>query len=372
MKQTKRELVLDGTKLAWHRERVEDLMRGERVAPITVDMALTRACTYRCVYCYGKLQENDIKRMTWPVLEQFLDDAKEIGVKAVSLVSDGESTCSPHVYEFIRHGKANGLSMAIGTNGFLLKDEELAGTLPNLDYIRFNVSAADMKRYCEIMGTTEEAYRKVRSTIQKCVQIKQRDGLEVTIGLQMVLMPQFADQIIPMADMGAELGVDYTVIKHCSDDEQHTLGVDYEKYSELEELLREAEKRSTPDYLVAVKWSKIRSKGLRDYDSCLAPPLIIQISGSGLVAPCGMLFNDRYKEKFHIGNIADTPFKEIWKGKRYWEVMGRLADSKRFNPHTMCGTLCLQHKCNEALWEIKQGATLEEPRGEKPMHNNFI
>ena len=51
---------------------------------------------------------------------------------------------------------------------------------------------------------------------------------------------------------------------------------------------------------------------------------MIQISGSGLVAPCGMLFNERYK-RFHIGNICKTRFKDIWNSDEYWEVMNHLA-----------------------------------------------
>ena len=42
---------------------------------------------------------------------------------------------------------------------------------------------------------------------------------------------------------------------------------------------------------------------------------MIQISGSGLVAPCGGLFNEKYK-KFHIGNICDTRFKDIWQSEK--------------------------------------------------------
>lgn len=41
----------------------------------------------------------------------------------------------------------------------------------------------------------------------------------VNSGLQMVLMPDFSDQIVPLAKLGKKLGVDYLVIKHCSDDE---------------------------------------------------------------------------------------------------------------------------------------------------------
>lgn len=366
-----KELILDGHKLAWHKERVDAWLSGEKIAPVTIDCALTRACTYRCVYCYGQLQANDEKKMTRDVIFRFLDDAAEIGVKAISFVSDGESTCSPHLYDAVLRGKQNGLDMALGTNGYLLKDERLEEMLAALTYIRFNISAAEVERYAEIHGCEAEAYFKVIRTIEKCVEIKKRQGLDVTIGLQMVLLPKFADQVIPLAELGKTLGVDYFVIKHCSDDENGTLGVNYDKYYNMVDLLKEAEKYSAHQYLVRAKWSKILSGGKRRYSRCYGPPFITQFSGSGLVAPCGMLFNERYKD-FHIGNIADTSFKEIWKSDRYWQVMAMIA-SDRFNPQIHCGTLCLQHKVNEILWDIHhENTALTKGEGEVPMHVNFI
>jgi MoaA/NifB/PqqE/SkfB family radical SAM enzyme len=366
-----KDLILDGHKLFWHKKRVEAWLKGERIAPITIDCSLTRRCSYRCVYCYGQLQANDEKRMTKDVIFRFLDDAAEIGVKAVSFVSDGESTCSPYLYEAIKRGKANGLDMALGTNGYLLRDDKLEEILPALTYIRFNISAASPARYSQIMGCKKECFLKVYNTIKKCVEIKKKKKLSVTIGIQMVLMPEFADQIIPFAKLGKELGVDYAIIKHCSDDEKHSLGIDYSKYLKLVDKLKAAEKLSIKNYLVKAKWSKILSGGQRCYQKCYGPPFIMQFSGSGLVAPCGMLFNRRFK-KFHIGNIADMSFKKIFKSKKYWEVLDYIASDK-FNPQTDCGSLCLQHKVNEFLWDLKKGkARLKKPKGKPPEHINFI
>ncbi|OGR69984.1 MAG: radical SAM protein [Elusimicrobia bacterium GWD2_63_28] len=365
------ELILDGHKLAWHKDRVAAWLRGERIAPITVDCALTRACNYKCAYCYGQLQANDGASLTREVIYNFLDDAAEIGVKAVSFVSDGESTCSPHLYDAILHGRARGLDMALGTNGYLLQDGRLEEILPALTYLRFNISAGQKERYTEIMGAPPDAFDKVCATIRKCVEIKKRLALPVTIGMQMVLLPQCADQIIPLAELGGELGADYFVIKHCSDDEAGTLKVDYDKYHQLEALLKQAEAQSRPGYLVKAKWSKIMSGGRRSYSKCFGPPFILQLSGSGLVAPCGMLFNSKYS-KYHIGNIADTRFKDLWKSERYWEVMGLIASDK-FDARTMCGTLCLQHKVNEFLWDLKErGGQLPAAPGGEPQHKNFI
>ncbi len=365
------ELILDGQKLQWHKERVMAWLRGEKIAPITIDCALTRRCTYKCVYCYGKLQSNDEKRMTRDVIFKFLDDAAGIGVKAISFVSDGESTCSPYLYEAITRGKENGLDMALGTNGYLLKEEKLEEILKRLTYLRFNISAAEPYSYTQVMGCKEDCFHKVCHIIRRCVEIKVKNNLSVTLGIQMVLLPQFSDQIFPFVKLGKKLGVDYAVIKHCSDDEKHSLGVKYQDYFPLRETLEKAEKLSTKDYLVKVKWTKILSGGKRSYKHCYGPPFIMQLSGSGLVAPCGMLFNSRFK-KFHIGNIVDKPFKEIWQSKRYWEVLSQIAASN-FNPQTDCGTLCLQHKVNEFLWDLKEGKiTFPESQANPPSHLNFI
>ena len=69
--------------------------------------------------------------------------------------------------------------------------------------------------------------------------------------------------------------------------------------SKYYELLKKAEDLSDDEYKVIIKWSKIKDQGIRKYQRCFGAPFMIQISGSGLVAPCGMLFNEKYK-KFHI------------------------------------------------------------------------
>ena len=364
-------LILDGTKIAWHLDRVQAWERGERIAPITIDMALTRACNFACQFCYAMLQENDRQVITREVIFRFLEDCAEIGVKGVSFVSDGESTISPAFGDAVRHGSQRGLSMAVGTNGLALTRARAEEVLPHLTYLRINISAGERKRYGEIMGVKEEWFDRVCQNIRDMVEIKRQRGLDVTIGLQMVVMPSYGDQILPLARLGAELRPDYLVLKHCSDNEDGDLGVAYQDYDKIYDQLRAAEAMSDSGYQVHVKWSKIQARGGRSYQRCYGAPFILQISGSGLVAPCGMLFNERYK-KFHIGNICEQRFKDIWSSDRYWEVMNHLA-SPRFNAQVMCGSLCLQHKVNETLDGYQKGLIqLRRPEGPPPQHLSFI
>lgn len=366
------EMILDGTKIAWHQDRIQAWQRGERIAPITIDMALTRACNFGCHYCYAMLQENDRKVINREVIFNFLEDCAEIGVKGISLVSDGESTISPVFVDTVRRGHELGLSMAVGTNGFVLNRRKLEEILPHLTYVRINISAGERKRYAEIMGVKEAWFDRVVQNIRDMVDIKKQQGLGVTIGLQMVLMPEYEDQIMPLATLGKELRPDYLVIKHCSDNEDGDLGVNYGGYSRMFDTLRAAEALSDDEYSVQVKWSKIEAEGKRSYQRCYGAPFMIQISGSGLIAPCGMLFNERYK-KFHIGNICDERFGDLWRSDRYWEVMNYIA-GPGFNAQRMCGSLCLQHKVNEVLDGYMKGQ-VELPDladQQPPMHLNFV
>lgn len=364
-------LILDDTKLAWYPERIAAWERGERIAPITIDMALTRACNYACGFCYATEQENDRQVITKEVMERFLDDCAEIGVKGVSLISDGESTLHPAFEHSIVYGASKGISMASGTNGYLLDEKRLRTVLPALTYLRINITAGEPTRYSQIMGVKEEWFHRVCENIRTAVRIKKELDLKCTIGMQAVMDPRYSDQIIPLAKLGKELGADYMVLKHISDTETGALGVDYSKYAELESLFKEAETYSTKDYYVAVKWNKIRAGNTRSYQQCYGARFLLQISGSGLISPCGMTFSKQYA-KYHIGNIVTDSFKEVVFSDRYAEVMDYLG-SKNFNAQTACGSLCLQDRCNVALDNHVKGIKhIETPAGKPPEHIGFV
>ena len=83
------------------------MVKWAEIAPISVDMASTRSCGAMCKFCYAMVQEpqerSAIKKID---ALNLLDDFAEIGVKAVSLISDGESTLSPAYAPFIEHASA--------------------------------------------------------------------------------------------------------------------------------------------------------------------------------------------------------------------------------------------------------------------------
>ena len=368
-------LILDSHKLSYHYERVSAWEAGERIAPVSVDMALTRACGAMCSFCYAMVQEpQERASIKVPEALNLIDDFAEIGVKSVSLISDGESTLSKAYVPFIQHASNVGIDVGNATNGWEWEPEKIDQVLPHLTWVRFTVAAGTPEGYAQIMFKSKdhtEVFDRAMRNIKYAVDLKKRLNLDVTLGIQMVLMPEFKDEILPFAKLAVDLGVDYGVIKHCSDDEFGTLGVDYEKYEEMFHLLEAAEAHSNETTKVIVKWEKIKNKGKPSYKRFYGPQFLLQISGSGLVAPSGMFFNARYS-KLHMGNFGEERFKDIFHSERYWRIMNYLA-SPNFDAQTMMGTLPIQHYVSEALDKhIKGEARIQRSNGEKPLHVNFL
>lgn len=345
-------LVLDGTKVGWYPDRIAAWQRGEKIAPITVDCATTRSCNVACSFCYASLQANDGGKITKDQFFGFLEDAAEIGVKGVSFISDGESTVTPWYADAIEHAAKCGLSVGAGSNGIKLTRDVLQRILPRLSYLRFNFSAGEKHRYSAIMGTPQHNFDVVVQNIKDGMEIIRRDGLRCSLNMQLVCDPKDGDQIIPFAKLVAEVRPVYGVIKHAADSVTHDLGIDYSKYESLkDDMLRAEEIGREAGVRISVKWGRL--DGQRRYSRCFGPPFLLQVSGSGLVAPCGFHFNSKYA-KFHIGRITEKRFKDIWLSDRYDEVMAYLA-SDAFDPRAKCGPNCLQHNTCDFLYEYVNG-----------------
>ena len=355
--------LMDGHKLLWHLDRVNDWLSGKRIAPIHIDVGLSKGCNIRCEYCFGVLQGNFYKKgseVYFPreQLLRYVREAGEIGVRSMAFVGEGEPLLNPHVYEGIVAGKKAGVDIGLGTNGTLF-DTGSSGieALEHLSWIRLNLSAASDQAYRRIHGSKE--FPNLIEKIKFLIAAKMQRNLGLTIGLQMVLTPTNIEQAIPLAKLGRDLGVDYCVIKQCSDTVESALGVyrKLEDYDKFIDILKEAEAVSTDSYNVIVKWNKITNKGKRLYGQCLGVPFLLYSSGNGRLYPCGMFF-DMKEEEYRMGDLVTQSFKEIFESARYWEIVEKV---KNIAVNT-CYSNCRTHCINEFLWQATHA----------PEHVNFV
>ena len=132
------------------------------------------------------------------------------------------------LHTFIQHASKIGIDVGNATNGWEWEPDKIDQVLQYLTWVRFTVAAGTPEGYSKIMFKSEkhtEVFDRAMSHIKYAVELKKKQNLKVTLGIQMVLMPEFKDEILPFAKLAVDLGVDYGVIKHCSDDELGTWGL---------------------------------------------------------------------------------------------------------------------------------------------------
>ncbi|KKK79157.1 hypothetical protein LCGC14_2836340, partial [marine sediment metagenome] len=289
-------------------------------------------------------------------LLRLLTDAKEIGVKSIAFVGEGENTLNESLYDGLEYAKLINLDVSLATNGLRINKERIEDMMSSLVWIRFNISAATPDSYFKIHGVRRMDW--ALNNIKSCVDIKRNLGLRTTIGLQMVVLHENVNDIVPLAKLGRDLGVDYLVIKPCSDTYERTLDSPMEEYLQIDEIFQEADNYSDDNYVVSVKWKKIENLGLKDFKICYGTQFIIAISGDGSVFPCGHFFDIR-RDEFKIGNVIESSLKDIIFGDRYRQVQKKI---QMLDVNRECESNCRQYYINQFLWKLKN----------PPSHVNFI
>ncbi len=353
--------MMSGHKLYWHLDKVLGWLNGEKQVPLHMDIGIAKGCDISCVYCYGVTQGRAGKNIYIPKepLVNFMKDAAEVGIKSIAITGEGEPTLNPHLTEALIIGKRAGLDIGLATWGGNIKENELEEIASSLTWVRFNISAADSVSYKRIHRTAEENFDRVIGNIRKMVNIKHAKNKNITIGLQMVTMPHYANEALKLAQLGKELGVDYLEIKHCSDTHDGKLNVQFDEYDKVLDILKKTEEIGDDEYSIIVKWDKIVKKKEKRYNIChCAGNFMLRMSGNGIVYPCAQFYDWR-SEEFAIGNIMERSFKDIIYSKRYTEVLERILN---LDVHKECYSGCKEDAINEFLWMLKH----------PPEHINFI
>ena len=188
-------------------------------------------------------------------------------------------------------------------------EEKIERILPKLKWVRFTV-AAGTASICRNNVQRAWTYGSIWQCDEEhkiCNWFKEKKESRCYFGIQMVLMPEFKDEIIPFAKLGVDLvkimrGHKTLFIRHWRYIRCWLFRV--QKFNGSTHWGRKSEQWETK---VIVKWSKVEENNCT-YESMYGPQFLLQISGSGLVAPSGMFFNVKHS---CIWNFTDERFIDM-------------------------------------------------------------
>ena len=123
-----------------------------------VDLVPHKICTYDCIYCQiGKTSEKTLIRKEYAPVDEILEEVKRFlkeetsSIEYLSLSGSGEPTLHSKIESVIRGMKAiTSIPVAVITNGSLLYEEEVRGSLLQADVVLPSLDAASAEAFQKI------------------------------------------------------------------------------------------------------------------------------------------------------------------------------------------------------------------------------
>ena len=338
---------MDSHKLIYHPEVVARWLEGKNIYPIELEIGLTNACNHRCVFCAVDYTGYKPDRIKSKLLIDNLRELAPRGVKSIIYAGEGEPLLHKDAPDIINQTKSLGIDAAMSTNGVLLTPEISKECLKSLTWVRFSTAGITDETYDKIQRGKPGDLSRVLYNMEEAVKVKREQKLRTTLGVQLLLLPDNAKEIVQMGRRLREIGVDYFTIKPFSQhpQSQNILQVDYQAMMELEKEIKELQTENYKIYFRAHSMQKLECK--RGYKNCWALPFMVYIDAKGNLWPC-IVFMGRDELKY--GNLNEESFVEIWEGSHRKEIVDYFM---HMDLEQNCRELCRLDEMNRYLNELK-------------------
>lgn len=358
---------IDSHKLHYHPKRVSQLIEGrhdwnsaKEVYPIYVEIAPVGACNHRCTFCAVDYIGYNSNMLNVEILKMRLEEMGKLGIKSIMYAGEGEPLLHKGISEIVRCTKENGIDVAFTTNATVVNQKFLIEALPHVSWIKVSINAGTAETYAKIHRTKETDFERVLGNLRSLISVRREKNLNCVIGAQSLLLPENSSEMLLLARICKEIGLDYLVVKpysqHLFSETQIYNSIDYSGYAALEEQLTQL---NDEKFEVVFRSHSIRKYiDPERYETCYATPFIwAYVMADGSVYGCSAYLLDK---KFQYGNINTHSFKEIWQGDQRMKSFHFVRDQLDI---TACRKNCRMDEINRYLHRLVE---------KKVDHVNFI
>ncbi len=351
---------IDSHKLILHPRRVASWLDQGDAFPLYAELSPSGACNHRCRFCALDYVGYRPRFLDATVLAERLHELGQLGLKSAMYAGEGEPLLHREIAQIVGATVDAGIDAAMTTNGVLLTRELSRELLPRLTWLRVSLNAGTPETYAALHRTRPEDFPRVLENLAAAIEERARLGAACTLGAQLLLLPENADEVVELARSLAAIGADYLAVKPYS---QHLLShtrefeeIDYSRFAGLRDEVAAAVAGRLEVVFRERAMAKLAGDHDRGYRSCLALPFWTYVDAGADVWACSAHLGD---ERFRLGNLEESPFEEIWQGERRQRFLTEVLPGLDTDE---CRRGCRMDEINRYLWELTHPAP----------HANFI
>jgi len=329
-----------------------DYKRGRPVAPLYVEISPTGRCNHSCSFCSERVLGYPRRWLETKRALLTMENMAREGVKAVMFGGEGEPLLHPDFATLANAAQWTGLHPALTTNAVMLDGALQRQCITDLLWIKASINAGDMITYGQVHRCRPTDWFAAWSNLGNIIKRRLSFQWPLTVGTQMVILPQNVHQIEGHLKNARRAGVDQTILRPLLT----PLGVSPGKNLALslpDNIDRIISKYTCDTYRVILRKDSWRAAGLehRDYDWCRAAGNAWgYIDSAGDLWACSCHMDDR---RFRMGNVlGGRSFADVW-----FKARPRIQQMMRGYDVANCRRGCRMDQVNVTLSSI----TVQDP-----------
>jgi MoaA/NifB/PqqE/SkfB family radical SAM enzyme len=313
-------------------------MEGQNIAPIYMEVSPAGACNHRCIFCALDFMGYQKRLLNVEKTCNYIADAACMGLMSVMYAGEGEPLLHPRFSQMVDRNSQY-VAQALTTNGVLLREETAETILPRMAWIKISCNAGTHETYKKIHRGGVSDFARVMRNVERAIKIRNRNGYNCSIGLQMVLLKENEHEADAFTLRAEDVGADYAVIKPYS---QHPASGNQAQPGTLKGKLKD---RKIP--VIYRDRAFDRQDKPKAYERCLALPFWSYLDTGGNVWGCSAHMGD---DTWKYGNIYEQGFCDIWQSEYRRNHVKYVSEAMDISK---CRVNCRMDVCNEYLWQLK-------------------
>ena len=305
----------------------------------SLHVEITSKCNERCIHCYIP-HENKISHINPDLFYSILNQAIKMNLLHITL-SGGEPMLHGNFCDFLAKCRENEFSVSVLSNLTLLNDQILEEMKANpLLGIQVSLYSMDSNIHDEITAI-KGSFEKTKNAILKLIE----NNIPLKISCPILKQNKHCyNNVIKWAkEHKISVGNDYVIIakyNHSTQNLNHRLSID-----EVEDVMNDIAKNDT-EYMVQMGREVEEKQNMSENDFvCSVCLSSMCIADNGNVYPCAGW------QDYIVGNIKNTPLKEIWDHAEKVNYLRNLR-KKDFPQCLKCSdrnfcTMCMVRNANE-------------------------
>jgi len=320
-------------KLLRHAPKVEAMLRGDVVYPVSVELDLSNVCNHGCPWCsFNGFRQDNWQHFDTPRILSLLDELAECGVQSITFTGGGEPLVHTHAEAILT--KASALfQWGLVTNGRRMEGKLAELIAANARFVRVSLDAGTTQTHQMLHATAMPEYRRILKQMAAVVALaKDRPGQPLTVGASFCVFDCNLKEISDAAKQVKGTGADYLEVRPVFPTEWRGGGFGNpltEQHIDAARTELEAAKELHDGGGFRVigmirRFEQVTDK-TKPYTTCHTGPLTTVINADGNIYHCCV---QRGVPAFVAGSVLNQPFKDVWLADQHRRMIAAIDVTK--------------------------------------------